>query len=278
MRPLPRAVWTNRLKSHPDETGEWLPERCPEATPLTWMEGAWRIPPQVAPGTWPEFLMGMIHCQEEVSIWPVLLLDPRPGEHLLDICAAPGNKTVLAGMLMQDQGCCLANEINWKRFQSLRDVLNRLGLTQVVTTQADGRHLPGRYGFDRVLADVPCSCEGTSRKHSGWIRSTPFNKRIQLSKIQTQLLKRAVELTRPGGVIVYSTCTYAPEENEAVISGIDPEWAVLESLSFPPGFHYDPGLREWKGQVFRRDIGLAARFWPHHNDTGGFFVARLRRL
>ena len=85
-------------------------------------------------------------------------------------------------------------------------------------------------------------------------------------------------MTRPGGVVVYSTCTYAPEENEAVLSAIDPSHALIEPIVAPDGLSVTPGILSWNGASFREDVVNAARIWPHHNDTGGFFVARLRRL
>lgn len=277
-RPLPKAIWTNTLKAAAQETGAWLLRRCPEAEPLPWLEGAWRVPPETTPGIWPEFLLGLLHAQEEITLLPVLILDPQPGEQVLDLCAAPGNKAGLSATRMGDAGCVMANEARWPRFQGLRDLVDRLGLTSVTLSHADGCSLPGRELFARSLVDAPCSGEGTSRKHSGWIAPTQPGKRQQLAALQTRLLRRALALTEPGGIVVYCTCTYAPEENEAVLSAIGPQEAVIEPLGLPPGLRAEPGLRAWGGQRFREDIGLAARFWPHHNDTGGFFVARLRRL
>jgi 16S rRNA C967 or C1407 C5-methylase (RsmB/RsmF family) len=85
-------------------------------------------------------------------------------------------------------------------------------------------------------------------------------------------------MTRPGGVIVYATCTYAPEENERVLDGIWPEKAAIEKIEVPEGLHVSPGIAEWEGRTFRSDVQNAIRFWPHRSDTGGFFMAKLRRL
>ena len=279
-RPLPKAVWANTLRLPAEEAEGWVRRRCPEAEPLSGIGGAWRIPAGAGrAGKWPEFALGLIHTQEEVSLWPVWALDPRPGEAILDMCAAPGSKTARTAVVMGDSGSLLANDRKGPRLQGVQDITARLGLTSVMAVCGDGARIPGEARFDRVLVDAPCTGEGTTRKSAGG--NTGLRERDdwhKMAAIQKGLLRRAVELVRPGGVVVYSTCTYAPEENEAVLSGIYPEKAAIEPLDMPSGVRVDPGVPEWEGQRFREDVGNAVRFWPHHNDTGGFFVARLRRL
>ncbi len=277
-RPLPKVVWANTVRTTAAAVAEWLPRRCPEAVPVPGVDGAWRVPPDARAGKWPEFALGLIHTQEEVSLWPVWALDPQPGEAILDMCAAPGSKTARIAVAMSDAGSLMANDRKGQRLPGVQDITARLGLTAVMAACGDGARIPGEARFDRVLVDAPCTGEGTTRKSAGG--NTERGGRDDWDKmaaIQKGLLRRAVELTRPGGIVVYSTCTYAPEENEAVVSGIYPEKAVIEPLVLPEGIRAAPGVPEWRGQRYRDDIGNAVRFWPHHNDTGGFFVARFRR-
>ncbi|HKJ70328.1 MAG TPA: RsmB/NOP family class I SAM-dependent RNA methyltransferase [Gammaproteobacteria bacterium] len=276
--PLPRVVWANRVRIGDDAMADLMGRRCPQAEPLAYLDGTWRVPADgPRPGKWPEFTLGLIHTQEEVSLWPVTVLDPRPGEAVLDLCAAPGNKTARMAVAMSDAGSVLANDRRWSRIQGIQDIVARMGLTSVMASHGDGGQLPGQARFDRVLVDAPCTGEGTTRKARG--RSPELrNDYHKLQAVQKGLLRRAVELTRPGGVIVYSTCTYAPEENEAVLDGIYPEKAAIEPIELPAEVTVDAGVAEWQGERFRADTANAVRFWPHHNDTGGFFVARLRRL
>jgi 16S rRNA C967 or C1407 C5-methylase (RsmB/RsmF family) len=161
-------------------------------------------------------------------------------------------------------------------------VVERLGLTSVAVTRGDAARLPGKAdAYDRVLADVPCSGEGTSRKADGRTQGDEPAHRVAVSALQARILARALQLVRPGGIVVYATCTYAPEENEAVLDTVSPEVATIESLDALFAGQCPAtrsGATAWGGRVFRPDVSRAARFWPHVDDTGGFFVARLRRL
>ena len=276
--PLPKVVWANRVRLSDTAMAEVMARRCPEGEALSYLDSTWRVPAEgVRPGKWPEFALGLVHTQEEVSLWPVIVLDPRPGEAVLDLCAAPGNKTARMAVAMADGGSVLANDRKWSRLQGVQDIVARLGLTSVMASHVDGTQFPGEARFDRVLVDAPCTGEGTSRKSRG-DAVDPSSDYFKMQRLQKGLLRRAVELTRPGGVIVYSTCTYAPEENEAVLDGIYAEKAAIEPIGMPAEVTVDPGIIEWQGEQYRDDVANAIRFWPHHNDTGGFFVARLRRL
>lgn len=279
VRPLPRAVWINPLVTQPQRYAEALLAHCPEAQPLDDLEHAWRLPAKTPIGRWPEFLLGALHAQEEATIWPADLLGAQPGECVLDLCAAPGNKTVRIAAAMSNRGLLVANEKSWARLSALRFNLERLGIVNTVVTVGDGCELDEAWGpFDRALVDAPCSCEGTGRKRSGLIRETSTHERSSMTSLQVGLLRRALSLTKPGGSVVYATCTYAPEENEGVLSRIAQEDAEVLPLDIPPHVRAVPGVLEFEGTRYRDDVVNAARIWAHHNDTGGFFVAKLRRL
>ena len=277
-RPLPRVVWPNPLKTDPEETSSLIRRSCPQARPLGWPEGACLVPPEENPGKWPSFHLGLVHSQEEVTLYPVHALDPRPGEKILDMCAAPGNKTALAAVQAGDSARIVANDIRWQRLRALRDMSDRLGLTCVGASRQNGLHIPGDSRFDKVLLDAPCTGEGTSRKSQGWIRHQGDKDWNRMSSLQRGLLRRALNLTRPGGLVLYCTCTFAPEENEWVLSGIYEEVARIEPPLLPAGVQTSPGLTSWRGAQFRGDAANAVRFWPHQNNTGGFFLAALRKL
>jgi 16S rRNA C967 or C1407 C5-methylase (RsmB/RsmF family) len=278
VRPLPRAVWPNTLKTSREISLEQVRRRCPEAQTLEWLPWTWRVPPSASAGKWPEFHLGLLHVQEEITLFPVYLLGAQPGDRVLDMCAAPGNKAARIAVQMRDQGLLAANEVNRQRTAALQNVMYRLGVTCSAVSRFDGVRLPGQARFDRVLVDVPCTGEGTSRKPGGWRKGRGEEDWRRLCGLQRGLLRRGVELARPGGVVVYCTCTYAPEENEWVLDGIDPARAEIEAVRVPGGLRADPGLQRWEGREFRPDVANSVRFWPHHNDTGGFFAARLRRL
>nr|BCX00128.1 MAG: hypothetical protein KatS3mg041_0174 [Bacteroidota bacterium] len=276
-RPLPACLWVNPYKTDPERLLASLREEGYEPEPLGWYPGAYRLPGVEKPGATLAFVAGWYYVQEEIALTAVVALDPQPGERVLDLCAAPGGKTAQIALRVGLEGTVVANEFHTRRLSSLRATIERLGLPQVVVTHHDGTTLPLQEGtFDRVLVDAPCSGEGTVRKRSSsWKGYRPaFVEAAQ--QLQRQLLQQALRLVKPGGVVVYSTCTYAPEENEAVLDAVLGDWGYVEPFSIP-GLRFRPGIRQWNGRTFREDIAHAHRYWPHLNDTGGFFVARIRR-
>ena len=217
---------------------------------------------------------------------PVSLLPPPPGaERALDACAAPGGKSAQIALAMGGRGTLVANDRSAPRTRALRATIDRLGLTNVAMTQFDAARLPDHWaGFDYALVDAPCSCEGTSRKRPD--RRPPEigdDRRRPLVRAQRAILARAVDLARPGASIVYSTCTYAPEENEGVIDWLlgaegRPGAVELAPIEAPPGLPLAPGVTRWLGRDYHPSVAGAARLWPQTADTGGFFVAALRKI
>jgi 16S rRNA C967 or C1407 C5-methylase (RsmB/RsmF family) len=279
-RPLPRVVWANPLYGTLAEIDAGIRAECPVAEAVSWRPHTWRLPPDERPGRWPLHTLGGIYGQEEAALWAGDLVGAQPGERVVDLCASPGGKAAQIAVAMADDGTLFANERSRGRLPALRHTLDRLGITCAVVTQFNGMHFPPvEGGYDRVLVDAPCTCEGTTRKSAGGRRTAPGEGyRDSIAQVQRALLRAGVRLARPGGTIVYATCTYAPEENEATLDAIPLDEAVIEPIEAPPGLTVAPGLTAWEGRRFRPDVINAARIWPHHNDTGGFFVARLRRL
>ncbi|WP_290637387.1 RsmB/NOP family class I SAM-dependent RNA methyltransferase [Aquisalimonas sp.] len=279
LRPLPTTVWANPRRLSRDDLLEVLRADGIAATPMAWSNHGVRLDPEARPGRHWGFMAGLFQVQEEVSMLPVALLDPQPGERVLDLCAAPGNKTAQIAMAMANRGTVMANDLRKGRLAALRQTVKRLGLMNVVITAQDGQSIGARAGaFDRVLVDAPCSCEGTFRKvRLPTISTAAF--RSRLAAVQVRLLERAMRLTRPGGRLVYSTCTLAPEENEAVIDTLlDRYPGELRVVpAHVPGLQATAGITQWEGRRYDPAVADTLRVWPHHNDTGGFFVAVLER-
>ncbi len=303
-RPLPTVVWANPLRQRallslgssgasdlsagPDLSAgsdlltatsilaERLGALSYSSRPVDWYPGALRVFGIDKPGKTLEFYQGLYHVQEEISLVPALLLDAQPGERVLDLCAAPGGKTAQIACHMENTGTLVANDIRPNRLRALRSNCERLGLLNVAVTSNDGTRFPLEVGqFDRVLLDVPCSCEGNVRQ-SGRI---PFEQAGGVrgrAGLQATLLGRAWKLLSPGGVLVYSTCTFAPEENELVLDYVLGEDATIEPVEIE-GLRASAGVTEWSGNSLRPDCRNVARFWPHLNDTGGFAAARIRK-
>ena len=277
-RPLPITIWANPLKIAPEKLAEIMAGSGVNLTPIPWYPGGFRLPKGVMPGLRWEYLAGLYQVQEEAALLPALLLNPQPGERVLDMCAAPGNKTAQMGAMMQNRGTLIANDRSSGRMRAARHALNRVGLVNVTTMTRDGGNLPQTMGlFDKIMVDVPCSCEGTCRKDASVLERSSVRASKKIARTQTALLRKAVQLCRSGGRIVYATCTFAPEENELVVDTILRETGdTLRLLSSSvPGLIASPGLTEWQGQKLHPTLHHASRIWPHQNDTGGFFVAVL---
>lgn len=289
-RALPHCFWVNTLKITEEALLARLHADGILTEPLSWLRGAHRLLSDLPLGKRFEHLTGLIYIQEEVSMLPVAIMDPQPGERVLDMCAAPGSKTSQIGIRMQNRGTIVANDASYPRMRSFRRNQERLGIVNMTLTCRNGFDLPMAWGpFDRVLADVPCSCEGNSRKSLTALTRKEPGFREGLTRTQTKILRRALRLVKPGGVVVYSTCTYAPEENEGVLDTIlrESEGSVRiiplqakggDPQIVLPNLKTASGLSKWGGQVFHPDVSGAVRLYPHLNDTGGFFIAALRRV
>ena len=277
-RPLPSVVRVNDIKATPDRVRRAFAEAGVGHEPVAWHDGLFQLDESVSPGnTWP-YVHGWVHGQEEVSAVPALALDPQPGERVLDSCAAPGSKTTQLAALMDDRGLLVGNDNNLGRLSALRSNAERCGVTNLVVTRQDARNFSlrpfGDEPFDRTLVDVPCSCEGTVRKNPDAVDEWSLDHVRGIAGVQKGILGRAIEVTRDGGTVVYSTCTFAPEENEAVL---DHALASHDCrlVEYDLALEYVPGVTEWEGTTYDESMVRAKRIYPHHNDTGGFFCAKL---
>jgi len=224
-----------------------------------------------------EHWQGLIYVQQASTGAAPPALGAEPGERVLDLCSAPGGKTTHLAEMMQDRGCLVACEIDEKRIRGLLGNVYRLGHSNVLVVAGDGRQFPEGPLFDRVLVDAPCSGEGTLRRRAGEPPNQSSAFLGYVTSAQRALLEKAVRLTRPGGTILYVTCTFAPEENEAVVSDVLASSAVeLEPLDLP--IPHARGLTSFGDLRFDARLEGAARIYPHHLDSGGLFLAKLRRL
>jgi len=282
-RPLPSVVRVNPIKAAVERVRAALDAEGVAHEPTDWHPGVLRLPDDSPGHNWPH-AHGWIHGQEEVSNLPALVLDPQPGDRVWDACAAPGSKTTQLAALMQDSGLLVGNDNNLGRLSALRHNAERLGVTNLVVTNQDARnfslkplgagHEDGVTAFDRVLVDAPCSCEGTIRKNPDAFDTWSLDHVHSVAGVQKGILRRAVQATRPGGTVVYSTCTFAPEENEAVLDHVlDAEDCRLVDFDAP--LDGVPGVTEWEGDEYDPSVEKALRIYPHHNDTGGFFCAKV---
>ena len=230
----------------------------------------------------PAYQNGEMYVQGLSSMIPPLVLDPKPGEKICDVAAAPGSKTTQMAALMNNTGEIVANDRSKIRLFKLVANLKLQGVTNVRTSLAEGEALWKRFPeyFDKTLVDVPCSLEGRfDVKNPKSYRDWSLRKVKILSAHQRHLLRSAVSATRVGGVIIYSTCTLSPEENEQVIDWlIDKEPGVIEiePIVFPvPGLQ--AGLNGWERNDFTPGIERTMRVIPSEV-MEGFYIAKLRKV
>jgi tRNA (cytosine49-C5)-methyltransferase len=235
----------------------------------------YRVQAMAGPGvTWP-YHLGWYHPQGYTSTLAAELLETVPGECVLDLCAAPGGKTGQIAAGQQGQGLLVANDVSIGRLAILASNLERLGVPNALLTRYPAQNFPERICFDRVLADVPCTGEGTFRIQGGTFNPGGAAPQ-QMQRVQLRILEKALRAVRPGGVVVYATCSYAPEENEEVVAGVlERVDAVIEPV--PPTWPGDPGLRHWRGRDYPPALRETRRLWPHQTESWGFYLARLRR-
>ena len=211
----------------------------------------------------PGFSDGFYYVQDRAAAMAVQIADPRPGWRVLDACAAPGGKSFAAAIRMQNSGRITACDIHANKLSLIREGAERLGLSVVETFVRDAR-MPNeawRASFDLVIADVPCSGFGVIRKKPE-IRSKREEELATLPQVQSDILERQAAFVRPGGCLLYSTCTVLQEENEDVVSQFLTRHPDYSLDSFSVGENCTAGYYT---------------FWPHIDGTDGFFVAKMKR-
>lgn len=224
--------------------------------------------------------LGNIYIQDPSSMVPPLVLDPKPGELVLDVSAAPGSKTTQMAALMGNQGLIVANDPSVRRSTSLSYNLMKCGVINSVVTLLDGNRLGKLYFevFDKVLLDPPCSALGTLKSSPEVLKWWKMKRSERLSNLQWNLMVSAIKALKPGGVLVYSTCTIVPLENEALVERALNNYPVeLESIEFR-GLKVRDGLLAFDGKEFPPEMSKAIRIYPHEGPGEGFFVARLRKV
>jgi len=272
--PLPVHLRMNTLKAPVRETRLRLEQQGIALVKEYPLKLVYRTENISQPGHLLEFSLGHLHSQAFSSVLAAFVLGPEPGEVVLDLCAAPGSKTSLIAQLMQNKGMIVANDSNPDRLIPLRANLKRLGVTNTVVTRYPGQHFPKRFFFDRVLVDVPCSAEGTLRAGpGGTIRQSTWASQ-KLTKLQRHLLVMAFDLLKAGGTLVYSTCTYSPDENESAVQFLL-KTRPAEIKPIGMDLPHSPGLEQWKETSYDPSIKYSWRIYPHQIDTVGFFMARV---
>lgn len=277
-RPLRRSIRVNTLKI---SVSDFVAKMAPlgwQLDAVPWCDtGFWltRADETVPLGNTAEHLSGLFYIQEASSMLPVTALfasdQIKTDGMLLDAAAAPGSKTTQIAALMNNQGMLVANEYSSSRLKVLSANIQRCGVTNVGMTHFDakvfGQWLPET--FDAILLDAPCSGEGTVRKDEDALRNWSLESIEEIAAVQAGLLESAFHALKPGGVLVYSTCTLSQQENQAICQSLLDKFG--DALSFDSLASLFPGAE----QVCTGEGYL--HVWPQIFDSEGFFVARLRK-
>lgn len=267
----PLTLRANRLKGKRDDLILSLLEAGLDATPTLWSPQGIRVRGSAGVEGLPGFAKGLFQVQGEASQLVAHLLDPKPGERILDACAAPGGKATHLAELMDDRGELVAADISSRGLEKLEQNVQRLELHSIRSIQVDllqGLTGPLAAPYDRMLLDAPCSALGTLRSHpeAKWHRSEADIER--LGKVQKRLLRKLADYLKRGGILVYATCTLTREENEGVIE---------DFLDQEDGFTLESAAT----YLPREGVGLTSGDYftalPHKHDSDGFFAARLRK-
>jgi len=233
---------------------------------VPWESMGYYYDPQARPGLHPYHEAGVYYLQEASAMSAVALLDPQPGERVCDLCAAPGGKTTQIAGRMGGEGFLLCNEYNPKRAKILSRNIERMGISNALVTNEHPQRLAQMYEkfFHRVLIDAPCSGEGMFRKEEAAVTDWSEETVRMCARRQAEILHSGAQLVSPGGRLVYSTCTFAPEENELTVRSF---------LQSHPEFTPEDVSAPW----FTTAGTGAFRLWPHKLLGEGHFVAVLRR-
>lgn len=276
--PMPTNVRVNTIRIAPEHLIERLSQKGFKVEKVSWCPYLLLLDGELSAGSTIEHWLGLYYIQEATSLIAPMVLSPKPHEVVLDMCAAPGGKTTHITMLMQNTGTVVANDPNPRRLRALMSNIFRLSAANCIVTQYDGmRMFAEGVKFDKAIVDAPCSAEGNLRKTPSRRYNISTKYSLRISGLQKALLLRAIDLVKVGGIIVYSTCTFAPEENEMVVQhALQTRDVCIEPIEIDvPSSN---GLTKWEDVSFHKDMQYALRIYPHHFNSGGGFVALLRKL
>ena len=270
--PLFSGIRINTLK---DGAREAVLREFGNMESVPWCADGYYADKNVISGNHPYHIAGLFYFQEPSAMSTVSALPIEKGDYVLDLCAAPGGKATQAAAKMNGEGLLVANEINKSRARILSDNIERLGIKNAVVINETPQRLAERYPrfFDKIIVDAPCSGEGMFRKEPQAVTEWSAEHVSSCAERQKNILSSAMQMLRGGGMLVYSTCTFAPEENEKVCAYLLDNFKV--ELVKPENLGaLSEGVTEWSGS--NHDMTKTRRVFPHRQNGEGHFVAPFR--
>lgn len=247
------------------------------ATGIPWVENGYFYPGDVRPSAHPLYAAGAYYLQEPSAMTPAACLGVKPGERVLDLCAAPGGKATELGARLRGEGLLVANDISTSRARALLYNLEVSGVENAFVTNETPERLAEVFAgyFDRILVDAPCSGEGMFRKEEAVARDWSPEKSETLSRQQREILSQAVRMLKPGGTLLYSTCTFAPCEDEQTVCWLLEQFPDLHLVPLPQYEGFSGGRPSWGDG--REELELCVRIWPHRMEGEGHFLAKFEK-
>ncbi len=272
---IPKSIRVNTIKIEEKRLVERLKEKGFILEKIPWtMYGYWIIEAPYSIGATTEYLLGYYTIQDPASMFACEVLDPKPNDLVLDMCAAPGGKTSYIAQLMGNKGVIIAFDINRDRMRALRSNITRLGVENVIAIRRDVLKVKELgLEFDKILLDAPCTGTGVAFRDKKALEKSDEEIK-KLSNLQKKLIEAGYSVLRKGGVMVYSTCSILPEENEMVV-----DYALknfnLDVLEIEYG---DESFTEVYGLKLDERIKKAKRFYPKKHKSQGFFITKFVKI
>lgn len=249
---------------------------CPfDVTQIPWTtNGFYYDPKECTPSKHPYYFAGLYYIQEPSAMTPASVLDINEGDLVLDICAAPGGKSTELAAKLNNTGIIISNDISNSRAKALLKNMELFGIGNMCVVSEPPNKLSEAFPctFDKILIDAPCSGEGMFRKSSSMITAWENNGIELFSGLQRGILNEAVKMLKPGGRLLYSTCTFSPLEDEQSVEYLLSIDKSLHLVDFPKYERFDTGNPKW-GETDNPELVKCARLWPHHLDGEGHFIA-----
>jgi len=271
-KPDTKSIRVNTLKIDVQDLVLRLKKKGVKLDKIDFVDNGFHVKSRFSLGSSAEYLLGYLMMQEPASQAAIEVLSPEPGDLVLDMAAAPGAKTTHMSQLMKNQGSIVALDINPKRMASLVNNVQRMGCSNVLVYRKDAVYASDLgLKFDKILLDAPCS--GNFCTEKDWFKKRSLGDFKTMAKKQKKLLEAGLSLLKKDGVLLYSTCSLEPEENELVVDSVLSDDIVLEKVDCIG----DPGLVNVFGEKLDPSLKKCVRFWPHRTATQGFFIAKLRK-
>ncbi len=278
-RPLIPSIRVNTLKIKVDELRDRLENKGFKLEPIEWVPCGFKIVKErYNLGSLHEFLQGYYYLQNIASMLPAIILDPKPDELVIDMCAAPGGKSTQLAQIMKNEGTLILIDKNRNRIPALEVNLRRLGISNSIVMNFDASQLEElNIKADKILLDAPCTGEGLIRSDTSRKTSKGLKDINKMASIQKKLLSAGLKGLKSGGQLLYSTCSIAPEENELVVNNVLNSFSNLSIIKITRQYG-NVGITSVFGRTLRNDLKYSQRLYPHIHDTIGFFFCLIKRL